>query len=288
MHASTVAGLVLALTSAFLVSLSYLREHGAVEGLPALSLRRPLRSAKLLVSNHAWLAGFAMESAGFGLYVVALALAPLALVQSVAAGGVGILAVATARLAHRRLSRREIAGAVTGVVGLALLAISLSGGSASDARGSLAAIALWLAVTAGVAVLVFTSSRAFLQRGVGDGIAGGLFFAAGDICTKVATEGGARLLFAIPLIAGYLLGTSLLQIGYQSGAALTVAGLATLLTNAVPIAAGTFVLHEQVPAGPLGAIRVIAFVAVTVGAILLARPERSPSSPPAKPGEPTP
>ena len=104
----------------------------------------------------------------------------------------------------------------------------LSGGDARDVHGSLGAIALWLAVTAGAAVLIFTSGRVFLEGGVGDGIAGGLVFAIGDICTKVTTEGGGRRLFVIPLIAGYLLGTSLLQIGYQRGAALTVAGLATL------------------------------------------------------------
>ena len=125
-----------------------------------------------------------------------------------------------------------------------------------------------------------TSNRAFLKHGVGYGIAGGLFFAAGDICTKLATAGGARLLFALPLIAGYLLGTSLLQIGYQSGAALTVAGIATLLTNAVPIAAGTVLLHESIPTGALGVLRVLAFAAVTAGAILLARPE------PARPQSP--
>ena len=288
MHASTVVGLVLALGSTVLISFSYLREHGAVVGLPALSLRRPLRSARLLVTSRAWLLGFAMESAGFGLYVVALALAPLALVQSVAAGGVGILAVASARLAHRRLSHREVMGAFLAVGGLVLLAVSLSGGDARDAQGSLGVIVLWLAVTAGAAVLILTSGRVFLERGVGDGIAGGLFFAIGDICTKVTTEGGGRLLFVIPLIAGYLLGTSLLQIGYQSGAALTVAGLATLFTNALPIAAGTVVLHEQVPTGALGVIRVIAFAAVTAGAILLARPERPRVSVPRADSDPVP
>ena len=274
MHTGTIIGLVLALGSTVLISLSYLREHEAAAGLPALSLRRPGRSAKLLLTSRAWLLGFAMESGGFALYVAALALAPLALVQSVAAGGVGILAVATAKLAHRPLTRREAMGATFAVAGLVLLGISLSGGQASDARGSLAVIALWLGVTVGAAILILTTGRAFFQHGVGDGIAGGLFFAAGDICTKIATEGGARLLFVIPLIAGYLLGTSLLQIGYQSGAALTVAGLATLFTNAVPIAAGTVVLGEHIPSGALGVIRVIAFAAVTAGAILLARPER--------------
>lgn len=273
LHTRTIIGLVFALGSTVLISLAYLREHEAAAGLPALSLRRPLHSARVLVTSRAWLVGFAMESGGFALYVAALALAPLALVQSVAAGGVGILAVATAKLAHRRLTRREAVGAGLAVAGLALLAVSLTGGQDSDARGSLAAIALWLGAIVGAAVLVLTSSRAFLQRGVGDGIAGGLLFAAADICTKVATEGGARFVFVIALIIGYLAGTSLLQIGYQSGAALTVAGLATLITNAVPIAAGTVVLGEHIPSGALGVIRVLAFAAVTAGAILLARPE---------------
>ena len=281
MHTDTVVALVLALASTTLISLAYLRQHGAVADLPSLSLGRPLHSVGLLLGNRAWLLGFAMESSGFGLYVAALALAPLALVQCVEAGGVGILAIASARLAHRRLTGREAWGASFAVAGLAFLAVSLSGGSDSSSQGSLAEIALWLGAITGTAVLVFTSERAFLGRGVGNGIAGGLFFAAGDICTKLATEGGARTLFVIPLIVGYLLGTSLLQIGYQSGAALTVAGIATLLTNAVPIAAGTVLLHEPVPTGVLGVIRVLSFAAVTAGAILLARPDRpAPVAPP--------
>jgi hypothetical protein len=62
------------------------------------------------------------------------------------------------------------------------------------------------------------------------------------------------------------------QIGYQQGAALSVAGIATLLTNALPIAAGTVLLHEGVPGGAQGVLRVLAFAAVVAGAILLARP----------------
>lgn len=180
MRVSTIIGLVLALGSTVLISLSYVREHDAAAGLPALSLRRPLHSAKLLLSSRPWLLGFAMESAGFGVYVAALALAPLALVQSVAAGGIGILAVASARLAHRRLTHRELAGASLSVLGLTLLAISLSGGDARDTSGALGTI-LWLAITTGAAMLVFASGRTFLRRGVADGIADGLFFAIGDI-----------------------------------------------------------------------------------------------------------
>jgi hypothetical protein len=273
-NAQTVIALLLALASTTLVSLAYLRQHDAVGALPALSLRHPVRSLRLLLGSRSWLTGFAMESSGFVLYVTALALAPLALVQTVTAGGVGILAFASARFAHRRLGRREAWGAGLAVGGLGLLAISLSEGSVSSGTGSLAEILLWLGVTVGVAVLVFTSGRAFLGRGVGDGIAGGLFFATGDICTKLATQGGARWLFAVPLVACYVLGTSLLQIGYQSASALTVAGIATLLTNAIPIAAGMVLLDEPLPSGAFAVVRVLAFAAVTAGAILLAKPDR--------------
>lgn len=278
-------GLVLALASTTLISLAYLREHEAVAGMPTLSLRHPGRSVRLLVASRAWLTGFAMESGGFALYVTALALAPLALVQSVAAGGVGILAVAGAHFAHRRMTRREVTGACVAVAGLVLLAISLSGSNAAETPGSPVAVAACLGVLAAAAAVVLAAGRALLPRGVAAGIAGGLFFAAGDISTKLATEGGERLLFVFPLIGGYLLGTSLLQIGYQNGAALTVAGLATLFTNAVPIAAGAIVLHEDVPTGVLGVIRVLAFAAVTVGAILLARPA-PPHTRPQKPDRP--
>ncbi|HZE03936.1 MAG TPA: hypothetical protein VE127_01860 [Solirubrobacteraceae bacterium] len=105
-------GLVLALASTTLISLAYLREHEAVSRMSSLSLRHPGRSVRLLVADRAWLTGFGMETGGFALYVTALALAPLALVQSVAAGGVGILAVAGAHLAHRRMTRARADGSV--------------------------------------------------------------------------------------------------------------------------------------------------------------------------------
>ena len=74
-----------------------------------------------------------MESVGFLLYAAALALAELALVQSIAAGGIGVLAFASARLARRRLRRRELTGVLISIFGLVALGISLAGGS-SDRR----------------------------------------------------------------------------------------------------------------------------------------------------------
>src|SRR6266536_1367748 len=165
-------------------------------------------------------------------------------------------------------SSRERNGALVSVFGLVVLAVSLAGGSGAGGEGSTGEILLWLAATAAAAaLLVVGPGRGILGVGVANGIAGGLFFSIGDISTEVATQGeDARLLFVVPLILGYTLGTWLLQLGYQRSGALTVAGVATLLTNALPIAAGTVVF---------GGLRILAFAAVTIGAIFLARPRKS-------------
>jgi drug/metabolite transporter (DMT)-like permease len=265
--------LVLALVSTTLTNLAYLREHEAAAALPALSLRRPLHAAATLLSDRSWLMGFALESLGFALYVLALALAPLTLVQSVAAGGIGILAFFSARFSRRRLARHELAGVLLSMVGLLALGVSLADASGEGSGGSTVAILLWLGATAAAAVVALAIGRRFGGLAVAAGIAGGLFFAIGDISVKVATQGGIRTAFAVGVIVGYSAGTALLQFGYQRGGALTVAGLATLFTNAVPIAAGTVVLGEPVPSGALGGLRIAAFAAVTIGAILLARPD---------------
>ncbi len=270
MHPGVAIGLVLAAVSTTLTNVAYVREHDAAASLPALSLRRPLHSLHLLLTDRSWMFGFAMESSGFASYAAALALAPLAVVQSIGAGGIGVLGYVSSRISGRPLGRRRSVGVAISVLGLALLAVSLAKSSGGGGQGSAAGIAAWLGGTAALALLVLLVGRGRGQLAVAFGVAGGLLFSIGDFSTKLATQGGADFAFVVTLIIGYTLGTSLLQLGYQRGGALTVAGLATLCTNALPIAAGTIVLHESVPSGALGAVRLLAYVAVTTGAILLA------------------
>jgi hypothetical protein len=270
--------LVLEIGSATFTNLAYVREHDAAAVLPCLSLRRPVQSLRLLLGDRSWLLGFAMETTGFALFTAALALAPLTLVQAVGAGGIGVLAYASARMSGRHLATKQLCGVMLSILGLLALAVSLADGNRTSGHGSTSAILVWLGATAALALLALWVGRRSGNVAVAEGIAGGLFFSIGDFSTKLATQGGARFAFALTLIAGYTLGTSLLQLGYQRGGALTVAGLATLFTTALPIAAGTVVLHESVPSGALGDLRILAFVAVTAGAVLLAVPDDRPSA----------
>lgn len=284
MNAQTAIALGLAALSTTLTNLAYQREHDAAASLPVLSMRRPLHSVHLLLTSRGWMLGFGMETSGFLLYAGALALASLAVVQSIAAGGIGVLAYVGERVSGRKLKPQQLAGVGLSVFGLAALGVTLAKSSGGGGHGSTVGVLLWLGGTAALAGLVLAIGRKASARAISEGIAGGLFFSIGDFSTKLATQGGVRTAFVITLIVGYTLGTSLLQLGYQRGGALTVAGLATLITNALPIAAGTIVLHEPVPPGAWGVLRILAFVAVTAGAILLARPDTGPSGPPKSPG----
>lgn len=267
-------GLALAVASTTLTNLAYSREHDAAASLPTLSMRRPLHSLHLLLSDRSWMLGFGMESGGFALYAAALALAPLAVVQSIGAGGIGVLAFVSARVSGRRLGAVGLSGVCLSILGLLALAISLGKGNGGGGEGTTAGILAWIGGTAALSIAALLIGRRTGLAAASMGIAGGLMFSIGDFSTKLATQGGTHFAFVVTLVIGYTLGTSLLQLGYQRGGALTVAGLATLLTNALPILAGTVVLSEPVPSGAFGALRVLAFVAVSAGAVLLASPER--------------
>jgi len=264
--------LMLTLVSACALDIGYLVEHSVAAKLPRLSIRRPLHSARLLLSSRRWLAGFGVEAIGWLLYVAALALAPLSLVQATAAGGIGILAIMVARFTHVQLQPRERLGVIVSTAGLALLAISLAGAHGEGSGGSVHILVLWLAASGIAAVLAITVGSRLVGGGAAFGLATGILFAAGDVATKVAVSGGGgRLAFVVAVIACYGFGTGVLQAGFQRGGALTLAGIATLFTNALPIAAGMTIFDEPLPDGWLGIVRIISFAAVVLGAVALAR-----------------
>ncbi len=264
--------IVLTFVSALAINWAWIREQHAAASLPPLSVRRPAESLRLLLRSRSWLAGFAAESGGFLCYVGALALAPLALVQSLSAGGLGILAFLSSRIARVKLTRRELVGVLVSVVGLFFLGVSLAGATGNGDQGSWPAIAGWFVASGGLAALSVGPGTRLLGGAAAHGAAAGLLFAAGDVLTKTIVSGGARTLFIPAMVVAYALGTIVLQLGFQRGGALTTAGITTLLTNGLPIIAGTTLYSEPFPDGELGVLRGVAFALLIAGAVLLSRP----------------
>ena len=165
-------GLTLGFASALVTNTAYSLEHDAAAAMPPLSPRRPFRSAELLLGDRRWLTAFAAETAGWLMYVAALRVAPLALVQAVTASGVAVLAFATARGHPSRLARREQVAVVLAVAGLILLALSLVGTAESDQHPAAVGVIIWLAACGGGAAL-FIVMPTRLARAASLGLAAG-------------------------------------------------------------------------------------------------------------------
>ena len=222
-----------------------------------------------------------------GFYIVALALAPLSLVQAVSAGGIGILAA----LAHRRgelVTRRHWAAVALSGSGLLLLGVSLAGGTVTASPPGIGALAAWLTVSGAVAALM-TLGGARLAAGAGLGVAAGTLYAAGDVATKAATFTGGWLVLVPLVLLAHSAAFIALQFGFQRGGALATAGTTTLLTNSLPIVSGILLFHEGLPGGTLGLVRLVAFASTVIGAAALVRddPERLDSQAPLKETERT-
>ncbi len=262
-------GLGLAVVSALALNLGYYRQHGAAAAMPPLTLRRPLASLRLLFTNLRWLSGLVAGLAGWVLYVAALAIAPLSLVQAASAGGVGLLALLSWHAAGGRKPRTEVLGVVLATAGLVLLGASLAGGHPISHNGSWTSVALWTAISLAVAACLAVFGLRGRSSGAALGLAAGVLYAAGDTATKAVFPGGAHLVLVPAVLCLHGLAFVALQLGFQRGSPLETAGTATLLTNALPIAAGTIVYGESLGSGVFAVLRLLAFAAVVAGAVAL-------------------
>ncbi|HEX7581476.1 MAG TPA: hypothetical protein VF321_00190 [Gaiellaceae bacterium] len=267
---TTALGLLLGVLSSAAINGGYALQHASASALPPLTLRRPVHSLLLLFRSGRWAVGFFAGIGGWVLYVAALALAPLSLVQAASAAGIAVLAVG-----GPRLTRAERVGVAAALGGLLLLGLSL-GSHVGSTHGKGVAVIIWMLASVGAA----GATARLLPPGAGLGTAAGVMYAAGDVGTKAALAGGARLFFVPALLACHGAAFACMQLAFQRGGRLATAGLAVLWTNALPIVAGTVLFGERVPGGWRGGARIAAFALVLVGAVALSRRE--------VPTEPTP
>ncbi len=267
------AGLLFALMSSAVLSYGFYLQHSASSSeLPELSLKHPVAALSAMVTSGRWLGGFLAGLAGWAMYIVALALAPISLVQATSAGGVGLLALFV-RAGGVRLSARDKAAVTASVAGLLLLGLSLSSGAGHAAVTRWGPPLWWVLASMLAAAVAAGPAGAVLRPGAGLAASAGLLYAAADVATKAAVSGICPVfVFALLLAVCSGLAFVCLQMAFQRGTALATAGLSTLLTNLLPILAGLTIFGEQVPGGPSGVLRVAGFAGTVIGAALLARP----------------
>ena len=219
-------------------------------------------------------------------HVVALALAPLSIVQAVIAGGLVFLTVLAERWFGYSVGTRQWAGVGLTALGLVLLAVTLphSGGHASYSTAGM--IAFESALLALGAFLVLSKKLdSHEHHGVMLGTAAGLLFGVSDVAIKALTTGlGESGVLAGVLMSPWLytcVAASVIAFyasarGLQKGEAVPVITLTSAAANVTAISGGILVFGDPMPNDPLGiVIQSFAFVLVIVAAVLTPAPLRA-------------
>ena len=186
--------LLLALISAALINIGFVLQHRGYVRARA-SGRSALTS---VVREPVWLSGQVVGWVGFGGQIVAVALAPLTLVQAFSAGSLALSVPLAARVFGHRVRAPQLAAIAIIAVSLISLPIGYGAAHGQFHAGPLIASAL----------LVVLAGAMLAPRGgaVALAIAAGAFYGAADAAIKAASIGirfhGASVLSGWTLLAG--------------------------------------------------------------------------------------
>jgi multidrug transporter EmrE-like cation transporter len=295
--ATLLLGVVVASGSAVLYDAGYVLEKKALAGLPPVR-PHPLSLLKVGVASRRWLLGFAVMLAALALQVVALTLAPVAVVQPILAAGLIGLAAIGGSVLDERLHRRQLMA--LGMLVTAVVAVGVSTRAGEHVAGgvrfaayaslsvpvALGAIALgWWGITRGR--LACHGDRTL----VAVGCAAGLFYGLGAVAEKAVSTrlvadgvvGGSVRALATPYPWLFLLltagGMVVFQVGLQRYPATMMATFTNVTSSACVLLGAAAVFGESLlPGGWWSAARLVSFSAV-IGAVgLLASTGTSPTA----------
>jgi hypothetical protein len=216
--------------------------------------------------NRTWLSGQAVGWLGFGAQIVAVAIAPLSLVQAFAAGGLALSVPLAAGLFGQSITRAQRSAVLAMALALALLPLGFSG-----ARDHLHVDAL-VPVTAVAVVLAVALSR--LRGAWVKAVAAGVLYGVADAAIKGVSVGwrihgpGALLSGWTALAAAATFGGFLaFQAALQSEGAVSSISLMTATSAITGISCGLLAFGESLGTDSLTVIAHLLAIAVVLGCV---------------------
>jgi len=228
-----------------------------------------------LARRPRWLGGTAIGLAGWACQALAVALAPVTLVQPLLATTLAFLLLAGRRFLGEGVGRRELAAVAAIVAATPALAWAAPAHELRHVQGAtLAASTSGLAAAAAAAWLVSRATRSGWLMAVGAGLAYGLDGLATKLFTDDVRTGAWAVAVGWLAVMGAAagVGTTSEMSALQVAPATRVAPLLYAVNTLAPVALAPVLLHERWPsaAGPLAAL-VAAIAAIVCAATALAR-----------------
>ena len=285
-------GLLLALCSAALINLGFLLQHRGLRHGRGDGLGATLRVA---FHSPVWLGGQVLGWIGFGAQILSVAIAPLALVQAFAAGGLALSVPLAARFFGHPITRGQRSAVFLMAAALAVLPFGY--GAAHDHLES-ATLAIVLTVLGTLALI----GTVVPTRG-GRAVAAGIFYGAADAAIKAVSvnlgpHGWAALISAwtavaaVATFAGFLAFQSALARDSAIGAISLMNGFAALAA----MVCGLVAFGESLGADPAAIALHLVAIAVVLGCVPKlagaqaeiaegARPSSERAAPPRRPAQ---
>jgi drug/metabolite transporter (DMT)-like permease len=289
-------GIFFALVCALTTNVGFLFKHRGARAAPAVDMRHPWRSGKGLFSSRMFAIGMLIATGAWIFHVLAMATAPLSLVQAVLAGGVVLLAIMAQRSFGLRISRRQWLGIGLTAVGLLLLGLSLPAVHGAHSRFSVPGMIAFEAVLLLAGTLLIMGPRIGApahHHGFMLGAASGILFGVSDVAIK-AISGMVGSSGLTGLISPWLVVTVIASVaafyssakGLQEGDAVPVIAVTGTAANVSGVVGGILVFGDPLSGHPLTlAIECFAFALVLFAAWLTPAPVRA-AAPGALPGLP--
>jgi drug/metabolite transporter (DMT)-like permease len=279
-----ILGILLAVACAGITQLAFLYKHRGANCAPTVCVAHPLRSGKALFASRWFAIGMAIALFAFILHVLALAFAPLSVVQAVLSTGVVMLAVLADRIFGFRVTRRQWIGVGMTAVGLVLLVVTLPASTGSHSSYSLSGMIAFEAGLLALGALLISGRRIGVpshHHGLLLGAASGVLFGVSDVAIKALTGlGGVGAVLASPWLAMAAVASVVAFYtsarGMQAGEAVPVIAATSTAANVSCIAGGIVVFGDPMPADALGiVVQVLAFTMVVCAALLVPPPVRA-------------
>ncbi|GAA4907076.1 DMT family transporter [Streptomonospora salina] len=248
-----------------------------------------LRMLSFLLRSRSWCLGTLLTAAGVVAHMLALACAPLIVIQPIGVSGLLSAVMLSAFFRRQRLTKMQVTGCLTVTAGLAGLLVTLPS-HAGVPEPSRAETVLMPAGCAAVLLLCAATARftGAVTRAWVLALGGGVAYGATSAFARVVGAAAVTDLSAVvqPLTAVApavgLAGAVAVQNAYRSGHfALAYATL--LISDPLAAAAiGVAAFGEPLPTGPVdGSVAAAAAVLLTIGVVTLARAGRPAATCPA-------
>ena len=275
--------LALGLVADLLLACGLMMMKIRADALPMARGRGTFSAVMAWIRDPVWIGGLAVQAAGYALYMVALAGAPVSMMAVAMQGGIALFVVLAVVLLGERARIWEWLGIGAFLVAVLMLADSLDAGAP---QGPLDARALAIASVAAVAItlMLLMLARDLRQNGAATAIASGIALGFAGLYTKpladrLAAAPDLAALAAVLLASPYtyltivtnVAGLVMLQNSFAMGRGIIAMPLSSAISNVIPIAGGIAVFGERLPGEPFAAaMRAGAFVLTIVASAALA------------------